>query len=243
MKCHRLHFGIVASACYEHVKRTPLYRRKMSTEQLLVMSCLFSVILKKYPESAVRPFYLECLPTKITSLPQFRRLQESWAQFTRGALGGGMVSSSLQSAVSRMAGLAFWRWRRRPPVSVPIRIFLKIMKQWIKALLCNWVNRTLFRTDSSRKSSKRIWGVIWEICVRNRTQLESSYFVNHVSRALRVREKTSSPGSGKRHSHVIDIAKKKPPHLRPQWCAMESCLKETWLSLQLPLPLGAKGPI
>lgn len=75
------------------------------------------------------------------------------------------------SAADSVSEFVFWWCRRSPNLSFPIQTFLKIMKQQSKVLLCNWVNITLFCTDSSRKSSKQILGVIWEICVRTRTQL------------------------------------------------------------------------
>lgn len=171
---------------------------KMSAEWSLVICYLFSVILKTYPESAVGPFYLECLPTKMASPTWFRNYRRAglsshvglWANWSC-MVGRGAVSSSLQSAANSMVGFAFRRWRRSPNVSVSIQVFLKIMKLWIGGLLCNCINVTLFWTDGSGKSSTQILGAIWEICVRNRIQVWGKYFVNRVSGALKVREKTS----------------------------------------------------
>lgn len=129
-------------------------------------------------------------PLTITSLSWFGKLRESWAELSshKGfwAVWSCKMSqcalslSSLQSAADSMSEFVFQWCRRSPNLSFSIQTILKIMKQSIKKLLCSRVNMTSVYTHSSKKSSKQILGVIWEICVRNRTQLRGKYCQQHI---------------------------------------------------------------
>lgn len=257
MKCHLLHVGIVSNARCEH-----MWKAQYSSECVIWMTAckvlaLVSHPARKYPESAVGPFYPEYLPTDDCKPQWVLEItgELGWALLLCGVLGGlapqaRLVHSRLVLPHSALTACdTAWPFDDIGGAQTCLAQFRHFWRQGngrSRNYCVTGLIITLFRSHSSRTSSQ-IMDVIWETRVI-RWVLVSMYQVLWAS------ERSFMLESGKGTALLQGLLKNKhlPPKcpqtkkicLHPQICEMEYCVKEILLFLRqwVPLLLGAKWP-